>query len=60
VFLVTVPLAIVAVVLAWKLVPAHVNESPEPVDNLGGAFSLLLVGSLILATNFAPVPNAGR
>jgi MFS transporter, DHA2 family, multidrug resistance protein len=59
VFLITLPLAVVAVVLAWLFVPAHVNESTEPVDNLGGIFSLVLVGSLILSINFAPVPNAG-
>ena len=59
VFLVTLPLAVVAVVLAWRLVPAHVNESTKPVDNLGGILSLVLVGSLILAINFAPVPNKG-
>ena len=59
VFLVTLPLAVVAIVLAWLFVPAHVNESSEPVDNLGGILSLVLVGSLILAINFAPVPNAG-
>jgi len=60
VFLVTLPLAVVAVVLAWRLVPAHVNESTEPVDNLGGILSLVLVGSVILAINFAPVPNQGK
>jgi MFS transporter, DHA2 family, multidrug resistance protein len=59
VFLITLPLAVVAVVMAWLLVPAHVNESTEPVDNLGGILSLVLVGALILAINFAPVPNAG-
>jgi MFS family permease len=58
VFLVTVPLAAVAIALAWWLVPAHVNESTEPVDNLGGVLSLVLVGALILSINFAPVPNA--
>ena len=57
VFLLTVPLALVAVALAWKVVPAHVNEGTEPVDNLGGILSVVLVGSLILAINFAPVPN---
>jgi len=60
VFLVTLPLAVVAVVLAWLFVPAHVNESTEPVDNLGGVLSLVLVGSLILSINFAPVPNEGK
>jgi EmrB/QacA subfamily drug resistance transporter len=59
VFLLTLPLAVVALVMAWKLVPAHVNEGTEPVDNIGGVLSLLLVGALILGINFAPVPNAG-
>jgi hypothetical protein len=59
VFLVTLPLAVVALVMAWLFVPAHVNESTEPVDNLGGILSLVLVGTLILSINFAPVPNAG-
>src|SRR4051794_4295013 len=59
VFLLSVPLAVVAVAMAWRLVPAHVNESSESVDNLGGILSCVLVGSLILAINFAPVPNAG-
>ncbi|HEY4279263.1 MAG TPA: MFS transporter, partial [Conexibacter sp.] len=59
VFLLTLPLAVVAVVVAWRFVPAHVNEGTEPVDNLGGILSLVLVGALILAINFAPVPNKG-
>jgi MFS transporter, DHA2 family, multidrug resistance protein len=59
VFLITLPLAVVAFVMAWRLVPAHVNESTEQVDNLGGVLSLVLVGALILSINFAPVPNKG-
>ena len=59
VFLVTVPLAVVAVVLAVRLVPAHVNEASDPVDNLGGILSVLLVAALVLAINFAPVPDKG-
>jgi EmrB/QacA subfamily drug resistance transporter len=59
VFVVTLPLALVALVLAWFLVPSHVNETTDPVDNLGGILSALLVGALILAINFAPVPNKG-
>src|SRR4029453_911265 len=35
VFLITLPLAAVALVMA-VMVPAHVNEGTEPVDNLGG------------------------
>src|SRR3954467_5270082 len=59
VFLLTLPLAVVALVVAWRYVPAHVNESTEQVDNLGGILSLVLVGALILAINFAPVPSKG-
>jgi MFS transporter, DHA2 family, multidrug resistance protein len=59
VFLITLPLAVVALVLAVRLVPAHVNEGIDPVDNLGGILSALLVGALILGINFAAVPNEG-
>jgi EmrB/QacA subfamily drug resistance transporter len=59
VFLLTLPLAVVALVMAVVLVPSHVNESTEPVDHPGGVLSVILVGSLILAINFAAVPNAG-
>ena len=59
VFLVTLPLAAVAVVLAVRLVPAHVNETADPVDNLGGILSVLLVAALVLAINFAPAPGMG-
>jgi MFS transporter, DHA2 family, multidrug resistance protein len=59
VFLITLPLAVVAILMTWWLVPAHVNESTEQVDNVGGVLSLVLVGALILSINFAPVPNKG-
>ena len=45
--------------MAWRVVPAHVHESTEPVDNLGGIFSVVLVASLVLSINFAPVPGKG-
>ena len=57
VFVITLPLAAVALLMAWKFVPAHVHETTEPVDNLGGVLSMVLVGTLILGINFAPVPN---
>lgn len=59
VFLVTLPLAAVAFLLAWRLVPAHVNETTESVDNLGGLLSVLMVAALVLAINVAPVPDEG-
>jgi DHA2 family multidrug resistance protein-like MFS transporter len=58
VFLVTLPLAFVALVMAWRFVPAHVHETTEAVDNLGGILSALMIGGLILSINFAPVPNS--
>lgn len=57
VFLLTLPLALIALVMAVRLVPSHVNESTEPVDHLGGVLSIFLVGALILGINFAAVPN---
>src|SRR5690349_14285833 len=59
VFLGTLPLVVVALLLAWFLVPGGVNETTDPVDNLGGILSVVLVGSLILSINFAPVPGKG-
>ena len=59
VFLLTLPLALVALPLCYVLVPSHVNETTGPVDNLGGGLSVLLVAALVLGINFAPVPNKG-
>ena len=59
VFLVTAPLAVVALIMAILLVPAHVNETADPVDNLGGIMSIVLIASFVLAINFAPVPGSG-
>ena len=59
VFVITLPLAVVALYLAYRFVPAHVNEGTDPVDNLGGVLSVLLVAALVLAINFAPVPGKG-
>jgi len=50
---------VVALVMAGLFVPGHVNESTEPVDNLGGILSVVLIAGLVLAINFAPVPGKG-
>ena len=59
VFLVTLPLAVVALLMALRFVPSHVHETADPVDNLGGVLSVLLIAALVLAINFAPVPDKG-
>jgi DHA2 family multidrug resistance protein-like MFS transporter len=60
VFLVVIPVALVALVMAFKVIPSHVKESKEEVDNIGGILSMVLVGALILTINFLPVPNMGK
>ena len=57
VFLLTLPLALIALAMALVLVPSHVNESTDPVDHLGGVLSIVFVGALVLGINFAAVPN---
>jgi EmrB/QacA subfamily drug resistance transporter len=59
VFLITLPLAGVALVMAVLFVPSHVNEASDAVDNLGGIISVVLVSALVLSINFAPVPDKG-
>jgi MFS transporter, DHA2 family, multidrug resistance protein len=57
VFLLTIPLAALAALLAAWLVPAHVNEATEPVDHRGGVLSVVFVSALILGINLVTAPN---
>lgn len=57
VFVVVLPVAVAALIMAVRYLPSHVNEETEPVDNLGGLLSLVLVGSLILSINFLPLQS---
>jgi DHA2 family multidrug resistance protein-like MFS transporter len=59
VFIISAPLAAIALFFAWKLIPAHVNETTEPVDHLGGILSIAMVATLVLAINLAPEPGKG-
>lgn len=59
VFIVTLPLAVAALVFAAWLVPAHVNETSGRVDNVGGVLSVVAVGAIVLAINFLPAPREG-
>jgi EmrB/QacA subfamily drug resistance transporter len=59
VFLITLPLAVVALILAVMLIPSHVNESTDPVDNFSGLMSIVLIAAIVLGLNFAPVPGKG-
>ncbi len=57
VFLVTLPLAAVALYMAWRFVPAHVNETTKPVDNRGGLLSIVMVATLVMGISLAPAPG---
>lgn len=59
VFLITVPLALLALLLAIRFLPSHVNETTDPVDNLGGILSIIMVGGVVLAINFVSMPGYG-
>lgn len=59
VFLITLPLAALALLLAWKLIPSGVNESTEPVDHISGLMSIVLVAAIVLSLNFAAMPGLG-
>jgi DHA2 family multidrug resistance protein-like MFS transporter len=55
-FLLAAPIAAAAFVLVAALVPAHVNESTEPVDHAGGVLATVAVAALVLGVSmvFAP------
>jgi DHA2 family multidrug resistance protein-like MFS transporter len=55
VFWIVIPLALVAIVLTLRNIPAHVHETKESVDNLGGILSVVLIGTFVLSLNFLPV-----
>ena len=59
VFLITLPVAAVALAMSLAFVPSHVNETSDSVDNLGGVLSVLFAAALVLAINFAAAPNRG-
>ena len=42
-------LIVVAIPMIRRVVPSHVNETTETVDNLGGVISVVMVGAIIIA-----------
>lgn len=51
-YLIAIPFAVIAILIVWILVPAHVNESTEKVDHLGGILSVFFIGALVISINF--------
>jgi MFS transporter, DHA2 family, multidrug resistance protein len=58
-FLLTLPFAVIALLMAVRFIPSHVNETSEPVDHPGGVLTIFLVGAFILAINLVVVPGKG-
>lgn len=56
-FLMSVPLALASLLLVVFVVPAHVKESTEPVDHIGGVLSILLILALVLGINLVFIPS---
>jgi len=56
-FLIPIPLAAIALVLAWRL-PRSSGEGDEKIDNLSGIVSIVMVTALVLAITLAPLPGA--
>lgn len=55
VFFIVIPVAVVALLMAMRNIPAHINETTEKVDNFGGILSVILVGAFVLALNFITI-----
>ena len=60
VLLVTVPLAVLALILAVVLVPGHVNETTDPMDNIRGILSVVLVAALVAGDQRVGRPRVRR
>jgi EmrB/QacA subfamily drug resistance transporter len=58
-FVLTIPLAVLALLLAIWLVPRRADESSENVDNLGGILSVIAIAALVMGLNFVSAPRGG-
>jgi len=57
IFIVTIPLAAMALLMALVFIPKHVNETTDSVDNFGGILSVIAVSTIVLAINFVSLPG---
>lgn len=58
-FLLSAPVAVLALILIWLAVPSHVDESTEPVDHIGGVLSTIGIAALVLGIGVVLAPGGG-
>lgn len=54
VFLITIPLAVPVLIVAFLIIPSKSGEEATPVDHLGGILSIIAVASLVLGIQKLP------
>lgn len=57
-FALTIPIAVVALILAVLVIPHALGEDSSAVDHLGGILSVLAIGLLTLGLHFVSVPSS--
>jgi MFS transporter, DHA2 family, multidrug resistance protein len=58
-FLLSIPVAVLALVLVIGVVPSHVGESREPVDHGGGVLSSIGIAAFVLGIGIVFAPGGG-
>jgi len=54
VFLITVPFAVLVVILGAVVLPRHAGENRDPVDHRGGGLSVVMIASFVLGIVMLP------
>ena len=57
VFLIVIPVALATLVFVTIFVPSHVAESKDPIDNVGGILSVVMIASLVLGISIVSAPG---
>jgi EmrB/QacA subfamily drug resistance transporter len=55
IFLLSIPIALLAAGLAWRLLPEQRDEAPPPIDWVGGALAAVALSTLLFSIVLAPV-----
>jgi len=50
-FAINIPMGVVAVILAWRVIPGRTAKITHPFDIAGGILSAMMLGALIMAAN---------